>query len=158
MSWLAETFGSRVELHAFGANDSDMQAHGLSLHPGVELHGSLRREGVAELLRSSHFFLDLSDYQAFGRTGLEAMASGCIPVLPALGGAGEFLRHAINGFVVDTTSDRAITSLLTDIMSLGPDELDELVFQALKTAAKYSVRSAAVSEYALLHACVGARA
>lgn len=157
LSWLAETFGERVDLHAFGATEADLQLHGLSLHPDVRVHGALRREGVAELLRSSHFFLDLSDYQAFGRTGLEAMASGCIPVLPKLGGAGEFLRHAINGFVVDTTNDVAITSLIEDLMTLGPAELDGLVLSALETASTYSVRRAAVSEYAMFHECLAAR-
>jgi glycosyltransferase involved in cell wall biosynthesis len=146
-----------VELHAFGATEADMQLHGLTMHHGVEMHGPLRREGVAELLRSSHFFLDLSDYQAFGRTGLEAMASGCIPVLPKLGGAGEFVRDGINGFVVDTTDEPAITSLMEDLVSIGPAELDGLVLKALETASGYSVRRAAVSEYAMLHECLGSR-
>lgn len=154
MTWLAETFGERVELHAFGSTEADMQSNGITLHPAVEVHGSLRREGVAELLRSSHVFLDLSDYQAFGRTGLEAMASGCIPVLPRLGGAGEFLREAINGFTVDTSSDDAITSLLEDIVRLGPSELEGLVWSGLKTASEYSIRRSAVSEYALLQECL----
>jgi glycosyltransferase involved in cell wall biosynthesis len=157
LSWLAESFPGRVELHAFGATEAELRAHGVIVNPAVELHGSLRREGVAELLRSSHVFLDLSDYQAFGRTGLEAMASGCIPVLPRLGGAGEFLKESINGFTVDTADDKAITALLQDIVSLGPRDLGALTRQALQTASEYSVRRAAVSEYAMLAACLEAR-
>ena len=45
----------------------------------------------------------MSFWQAWGRTGLEAMAAGCVPVLPAGSGASEYATHNVNAKLVDTS-------------------------------------------------------
>ena len=54
-------------------------------------YGTLKRQEVADLLGRCDVFIDLSDYQAFGRTALEAMACGCTSVVPMHGGAEEYV-------------------------------------------------------------------
>ena len=58
--------------------------------PLLNHHGTLPRDSVAELFASADVFLDMSHWQAWGRTGLEAMAAGCVPVLPKGSGASEY--------------------------------------------------------------------
>ena len=43
--------------------------------------GTLNQDQIAALFARAHVFLDMSHWQAFGRAGLEAMASGCVAVL-----------------------------------------------------------------------------
>lgn len=73
----------------------------------LELHhaGVVGRAGVAEVLRGSDLFLDLSRWQAFGFTALEAMASGAIPVISKRGGAEAFAIDGVNAVVVDISQE-----------------------------------------------------
>jgi|GEM_PF-1535602 len=96
-------------------------------------------------LRSSDIFLDLSDYQAFGRTGLEAMACGCIPVLPDRGGTDEYAIHNFNSLVIDTTSEEECIESISKLIQTGHNELYRLKLNAIETAARYSIKRAAFS-------------
>ncbi|HET6941601.1 MAG TPA: glycosyltransferase, partial [Sphingomicrobium sp.] len=117
--------------------------------------GVLDRSQVASTLRHSDLFLDLSDYQAFGRTGLEGMASGCIPVLPVFGGTSEYAEHGINSFVVDTRSDEEILSAIGQYVTGRPQKRAEMRDSAIKTALDYSIARAAYSELELFRDFIG---
>ncbi|WP_350475856.1 glycosyltransferase [Microcella sp.] len=104
----------------------------------------MRREEVAALLRASHFFLDLSDYQAFGRTAVEAMASGCVPVVPALGGARETIEDGISGIVVDTFDEASIEKASELALRVDSEVLAHWCMSAVNCAAVMSLRRAAL--------------
>ena len=110
-----------------------------------ENRGILKRLEVAALLREADVFVDLSDYQAFGRTGLEAMACGCATVLPACGGVDEYAVAGVNALLVDTASFEETTAAVARLV--GDRGLRErLAERALETAARYSVIRASLSE------------
>jgi glycosyltransferase involved in cell wall biosynthesis len=108
-------------------------------------HGTLIREEVAQLLRSADIFLDLSDYQAFGRTGLEAMACGCTVVLPTKGGVDEYAINRENALLVDTTSEEACYNAATELVS-NSELRKKLRKNSIMKAAEYSISKAAASE------------
>jgi len=142
---LQHIYGERVAVHIFGCLDGSSEFLQLErdfLHLN---HGILKRPEVAELLSGCDIFLDLSDYQAFGRTGLEAMACGCAVVLPAVGGTDEYAIDGENSLVIDTLDEslciRWVASLIDD-----PVRLANIKLSALQTASRYSVHMAAISE------------
>ena len=102
---LAKAHPGRTKIHIFGCPDAELDA--LERDFPFENHGILNRPGVAAVLGASDIFMDLSDYQAFGRTGLESMACGCAPVVPLHGGADEYAIDGVNALVVDTHSEDA---------------------------------------------------
>ena len=110
--------------------------------------GLLTREEVADLLRGVDVFVDLSDYQAFGRSGLEAMACGCAVVLPAAGGTNEYAVEGYNARIVNTTSLEATTTVLQDLVE-NDDARRRLQRNALSTASNYDVVRASLSEMAV---------
>jgi len=83
---LQQRFGDQVELTTFGCGDEELAALTSSAARLERHRGVLTRTQVAELLRCADVFLDMSIYQAFGRTALEAMACGATAVVPRLGG------------------------------------------------------------------------
>lgn len=145
---LKKSFGDRVEIIIFGCDVDDPSFLVLERDFDFTHSGILSRNRVAELLRASDIFIDLSDYQAFGRTGLEAMACGCAVVLPEAGGVEEFAEHGWNSTLVDTqnTNDclKAITELISD-RSLR----QRYRVNGIRKASEYSVRAAVLSEYLL---------
>jgi hypothetical protein len=152
---LASTYGHRVEITFFGCDGKDLADVGLRPSPRLNSLGVLDRSQVASTLRNADLFLDLSDYQAFGRTGLEGMASGCIPVLPVFGGTSEYAEHGINSFVVDTRSDEEILSAVDQFVTGRPQKRAEMRDAAIKTALNYSIAKAAYSELELFRDFVG---
>lgn len=115
--------------------------------------GVLVREEVADLMGSADIFIDLSVYQAFGRTGLEAMAVGCATVLPAKGGVYEYGIHRRNTLIVDTShNDEAIAAL--DELVTDPVFRATLQKNGLETASRFSIRSAVISELTMFREAI----
>lgn len=144
---LVQRQGARVEIHLFGDTRLHMRRAHLDRHFSHIHHGKLRREQVADLLRRCQLFVDLSTYQAFGRTGLEAMACGCVPIVPQSGGTSEYLEHGVNGWQVDTSEDAACAEALDVAISAN---LKPIRTHALATAARYSIAQAAEIQHTLI--------
>lgn len=142
---LSHSLGSKVKLITFGCSLEELRAEGLRLTNEVEHHGRITREQVASLLRASDLFLDLSDYQAFGRTGLESMACGAIPIITCLGGASEYLNHGQNGFMVDVRYDNQISSTINEFLARPANSRQAMRVAAIETASKYSIENACAS-------------
>lgn len=152
---LAFTYGAKVQITYFGCESEDLASVGLRPSPELESLGVLDRSQVANTLRHSDLFLDLSDFQAFGRTGLEGMACGCVPVLPVFGGSGEYAVHGVNSFVVDTRSDEEILGAVDQFVTGRPQRRLEMRDAAIHTALDYSIARAAYSEYELFRDFIG---
>jgi len=135
-----------VEVTTFGCARADLKrltdhAPLLAGHRGV-----LQRRDVADLLGGSDVFLDLSMYQAFGRTALEAMACGCTAVVPRLGGIWEFLEHDVNGLAIDAFAPEEAYAAISDLVD-DRARLEALQAGARRTGAGHSIMRAALSEY-----------
>ncbi|MBX2837246.1 MAG: glycosyltransferase [Gammaproteobacteria bacterium] len=153
---ISERYGDNVSINIFGCSDQDIfYAQLPSDFPHVN-HGVLSRSQVAALMRQSTIFLDLSDYQAFGRTGLEAMACGCISMLPVFGGAHEYALHGINSFLVDTRSKQNILDVFDEFMSLSSTEKLRMSDAAVLKSQEYSIGCAAFSKMQLFRDFVAA--
>jgi len=147
---LAEHLRGKVRVVSFGCGEKELIQNGILLHGAIQHQGQLTREQVAQVLRESSLFLDLSDYQAFGRTGIESMACGAVPVMPIFGGAPEFVTHAQNGYLVDTRYDSLVLDVIDQYIALPDSRRRRMRSHALETAAEYNVHRAAVSMRNLL--------
>jgi len=145
LALLAEKYKGQIKINVFGCDKEELLDYGIVFHSAITNHGRLTREQVAQILRESSLFLDLSDYQAFGRTGMEAMACGVVPVMPIFGGAPEFVTHGQNGYLVDTRYDSIILDTVGQYIELPEKRREMMRSSVLETAAEYSVHRAAVS-------------
>ncbi|MDB5414820.1 MAG: hypothetical protein JWR10_3155, partial [Rubritepida sp.] len=135
-----------VEVIGFGASAEDLAGFGLAPPESVELLGHLRQVEVAELLRRADAFVDLSDYQAFGRGSAEAMACGCIALAPTLGGSSDFIEDGVSGFLADTTDEAAVAAALRRMLSLSEAEMRSMGLAALEAVSGFTPVRAAISE------------
>jgi GT2 family glycosyltransferase len=143
---LQRRLGSAVEVVTFGCSDAELARLTGDGRLLADHRGMLSREQVAELLRSCDVFLDMSMYQAFGRTALEAMACGCAAVVPRLGGVWEFAVDGVNARAIDTFRPQEAVATIAE---LAADRrlLREMQEAGRRTAGRYSTDSAALSEY-----------
>ncbi len=149
-----------VQVSTFGCYPDELRellGGSASAHPILDCHlGLLSRAEVAELLRESDVFLDMSVYQAFGRTALEAMACGATAVVPAVGGVWEFVEQRHNALAVDTLGPEGALQALGELVG-DRALLERLKAGARATAARYSAIRAALSEYVLFERAHRAR-
>jgi GT2 family glycosyltransferase len=143
---LIAELGDMIEVHTFGCSDRELAK--LRPNSSIVHHGILRRGAVAELFRRCDIFIDASPYQAFGRTGLEAMACGVAVVMPRVGGAAEFVTDSATGFLVDT-SDVAAVAHKVSMLAQDRATLRRIQNAAAASALYYSIPRAAVSELVL---------
>jgi glycosyltransferase involved in cell wall biosynthesis len=155
---IARELGEGVAISTFGCDeDSFLQLAGEVLGgealPGNHL-GLLSRLEVSQLMRRCDIFIDASAYQAFGRTGLEAMACGAVPLLPGLGGVHEYAR-AENAVILDRDSPSEVAAAAVSL-ARDPARLRRLREAGLRDAQRFSVQRAARSQLELFGGAVAA--
>jgi glycosyltransferase involved in cell wall biosynthesis len=146
---IAHEMQSTVTCVTFGCSTAELEEHSLRLN-GVSHLGPLKRDEVGELFRNTDLFLDLSDFQAFGRTAIEAMSCGAVSVVPAHGGAYEFAKDCKNSFIVDTRSDDDILRAVRLYLNMPDAERSVMSLAAIGAGFRYTPEQAALSELSLL--------
>lgn len=146
---LAERHGGNIDIEVFGCSDKDITDYKLDKDFEFINHGEIKQSDVAQNLARADIFLDLSDYQAFGRTAIEAMACGCVPVVTRVGGADEFVEDGRNGYLIDVNDTTHLLKLLDGIIA-DRGMLQSMREVAIATASRYSTVSAALSELVML--------
>ncbi|MDD2647649.1 MAG: glycosyltransferase [Eubacteriales bacterium] len=140
-----EALGDAVEIRVFGCESDELEQYSdIAGFPMIN-SGYLRRTEVAELLAMSDLFIDMSDYQAFGRTGIEAMALGCVPLLPEKGGADEYAVNGKNAIIADTSDAEGAAEKVISLLQ-NRAELARMSESCLETARRYNAFFAAMSE------------
>ena len=60
----------------------------------------LKKE-LIDFLNEQDIYLNFSEYEGTSLTMLEAMASGCVPVVTDVSGVSDFIEDGVNGLVSD---------------------------------------------------------
>ena len=109
--WLLDVVGDEAVDGAYAAA-LRRQISAAGLEDNIRLHGRVSDEALAQQYSAAHL-LAVPSYEGFGIVNLEAMAFG-LPVLAGVhGGAGEIVRHGVNGFLVEPTDIDAIAAHLS---------------------------------------------
>lgn len=87
----------------------------------VHFTGFLLGVKKASVLASCDVFCSPCPYETFGRTTVEAMASGVPVVTVDAGAVSEYLQHGINGYLVASEDAEALSETLALVIS-DPDE------------------------------------
>ena len=145
---IAWQFRGQCLIHLFGCRDADPAFVSLSSRFTFHNHGILSRPQVGKLLGRCDVFVDLSDYQAFGRTGIEAMACTCAVIVPKHGGTAEYAVDGENSVVVDSTDEKQCLAAIGGLIA-DPTLLRTMQAKARQAALRFSAEAAASSELAL---------
>mmetsp|Transcript_35235 Transcript_35235/g.83566 ORF Transcript_35235/g.83566 Transcript_35235/m.83566 type:complete len:727 (-) Transcript_35235:207-2387(-) len=150
---LKTQYQDRVIISIFGSAPADIQRflfqNNLTYNiSALTVLGKLNRNEIADLLRRSDVFLDFSEWQAFGRSGLEAMGCGCVPMLPMHGGTSEYAVHLKNSILIDTRSTTSALLFFHQILT-GKVNLTKLRIKAIETAKLFSIEVVSTKTFQL---------
>lgn len=149
LSRIKREFGDTVKIKIFGCGSDAEEFKKLPSDFEFENAGVLTRPAVAALLAEADIFIDLSDYQAFGRTALEAMACETVSFVTKNGGTDEYAINGHNSFLVDPYDVDTCFDLIKRLTA-NPSDMEKIKHEGLLTAANYSPHRAAVSELVLM--------
>mmetsp|Transcript_437 Transcript_437/g.1056 ORF Transcript_437/g.1056 Transcript_437/m.1056 type:complete len:478 (+) Transcript_437:137-1570(+) len=145
-----------VQVSFFGVDKSELtlwlsylvQKYGNASHrsaENVEVLGLIKqRHTLAKLYRSSDLFVDMSWWQAFGRTAVEAMASGCVPIMPGEGASSDVCG---GGRVCRYHDGRDAAGYYDEIVTLVYNHTERLrmMTAGIERAHEFSIQRAASS-------------
>lgn len=121
-----------VEIHAFGTDDEDLASYDIDF-PFVN-HGHMSARDLPALYSRADIYADLSSFQGFGRTGLEAMACGAACLLTDSGGVNEYAVDGENCLLVDPHDADAILEGLSRLIE------DEALRERFVAAGRETIR------------------
>jgi len=147
---LAEERVLDLDIVVFGATAQELEATNLRLHERIINIGRLSPMNVAPIIRQGHFFLDMSDYQAFGRSLAEAMACGLVPVSTKFGAPPEFIEHGRNGYLVTPSDLDATYSTIVEAAQMSEESYLEFSRGALTAVSDWTTDGTAADWMALV--------
>jgi N-acetyl-alpha-D-glucosaminyl L-malate synthase BshA len=103
----------------------------LGLSDRVRFNG-LHRE-MADILRSSHLYMLLSDYESFGLSALEAMACGTPCAVSNAGGLPEVMTHEETGLLCPVRDEPAAIRLISRLLE-DPERWSRMSARAAEAA------------------------
>jgi alpha-1,3-mannosyltransferase len=104
----------------------------------ITFTGMLPAQGLYDLLARAHFFVSASDYEAFGISTIEAMASATVPIVSPVGIHPEAVQHEQNGFLWHPDDELGAQHILRHALHLPKAERQLMGQRAAATAQAYS--------------------
>jgi alpha-1,3-mannosyltransferase len=98
--------------------------------------GQVTDDILLDYLAKARFFVTASQYEGFGLTVLEAMASGTIPIVNDIDPLNSFIHDQHNGFIVNFSQPKQAASKISDII-----KMNSLQHSAISAEAKEFARS-----------------
>ncbi|MGK7345078.1 MAG: glycosyltransferase family 4 protein [Candidatus Nitrospinota bacterium M3_3B_026] len=106
------------------------------------------RTDMAALFRRADLMVLLSKKEPFGLVALEAMASGCLPIVSDDGGMAEIVTHGKDGWVVDASDRASAVRVIREAISLhGSDRWEKMRRAARETVEKRFTAERMIKEY-----------
>lgn len=113
------------------------QAQALGLADAVTFTGAIPLERLREELAAARLFVSASEYEAFGISTVEAMASGTVPVVNQIDAFADIIEAGITGFLTDYAQPRTAAAALAAALELPDEQLAALGDRARTSAARY---------------------
>ncbi|MCX6801520.1 MAG: glycosyltransferase family 4 protein [Candidatus Diapherotrites archaeon] len=141
--------GKNARLYIAGEDFEGLQAglERLAIERGIGKQvfflGAASDRTIEGLLSKSEFFVSASEYESFGVSAIEAMASGCIPILSKIPSFEDFIGKGKNGFVVEFASPPKAAGALLRISCLGAKEKEEKRLNALSFSENFRAKKIA---------------
>jgi len=124
---------SDVEIHLFGDRTLHRQTIPFNYHD----EGVITNQNhLAEIYSLADVFLDGSEFQGFGRCGLEAMACGAACVLTEVGGVNEYARHNENALLTPPQAPEHFAEAILSLLQT-PARRAELIAAGHETAKQF---------------------
>ncbi|MFH1545303.1 MAG: glycosyltransferase family 4 protein [archaeon] len=103
----------------------------------VFFKGKISERKLVEEISRAEFIISASEYEGFGISVVEGMASGAIPILNKISAFERFVRNGRNGFLVEFNEAKKAGEKISRIMNLNEKKKKRIAEKAIKSVQKY---------------------
>lgn len=114
------------------------QVEALGLQDAVTFTGGVPHERLLEELAAARLFVSASQYEAFGISTVEAMASGTVPVVNRIDAFEDIIDEGETGFLTDYSQPVIAAEALQSALELRDDRLAAMGEKASQSAERYA--------------------
>lgn len=147
---LLKEWPGSIVVNVFGTDEEGLTDLGVVPGNRVVTWGRLRPQEVGRLLRANDFFIDLSDYQAFGRSVAEGMACGAVPIGTDVGAIPEIVRDRYNGALVNPFNIEEAFNQICSMLSQDDEALALMRSRAVESVSHWSADATAADWLSLV--------
>jgi len=115
----------------------ERQAAGLGVSEAVTFTGVLPQAEMLEVLAGASAFVSASEYEAFGLSTVEAMATGTIPVVSGIPSFAGLIEDGVTGFLTDFSDPAAAGAAVAGVLELPAEERRRLGDAAREAASHH---------------------
>ncbi len=108
------------------------------LQDKIRFLGPLPKEDLMREIRAHNYYVSATEYEGFGMSVVEAMASGLIPIVQSIPPFQNIIQHGINGFLIDYDEPAQVAKQIAEIISMDEDSYQSRVKNATVRARDYS--------------------
>jgi alpha-1,3-mannosyltransferase len=132
-----------AQLKIIGPDWEDLQkgleehAEKIGLGRSVTFTGVVSQEEMLAALATARLFVSASEYEAFGLSTVEAMATGTVPVVNDIPAFADIIDDGESGFLADYADPGTAAEILRAALDLEDGRLASIGAAAKKTAAGY---------------------
>lgn len=109
----------------------------LGVQDRVMFLGEISNADLVYEYPKAHIFVSASEYEGFGISVLEAMASGTVCVLNDIPAFRQFIQSGRNGFIADYEDLEQVSSVIKKVLEMGRDEYARIGECARGEASRY---------------------
>ena len=116
------------ELHIAGSGSQEVELKARKSE-AVFFYGRIVQEDVPNFLNRLDVFLNVTDFESFGVSTIEAMACGVPVVAHDAGGSAEIIEHKVNGMLYSPNDPKVLADKILELVE-NPKQRDALALQA----------------------------
>ncbi len=110
----------------------------LGIGEKVEFVLNPSHEALKKVYSSSEFFVSASEHEGFGLSLVEAMASGCIPVVQANESFSNIVQDGKSGIIVDYANAQGAAEKISKALGMGKNEKEKYSRKAVERSKAFS--------------------
>lgn len=107
------------------------------LNHHVKIMGEISNEALIEYLQKAKFWISSSGYESFGVALLEALATGCIPIVSNIPAYNELIQYQKNGFILDFYEIDQSKQAFQELLQLSDERYEEIQILNYKKVENY---------------------
>ncbi len=116
-------------VHIVGDGDlrETLEALALKINLPIIFHGTISKERLAEIYKTSHFIVLPSRSEGFPKVIAEGTNYGCVPIVSNISCLDQYIQNGRNGFLIEDINEQGVSESLKMSFTISESEFNNMI-------------------------------